>query len=121
MPPHDDEIDKLIADEEAALLSQIDSEPGYFAQLGSAFQGRTGWVNMVLMTAQTLLFLAGSYATWQFFEAGDMLAALRWGLPGATLLLMALIVKLALWPAIQTNRILRAMKRLELALMDKSA
>ena len=55
------------------------------------------------------------------FEAEDALVALRWGLLGTTLLLMALIVKLALWPAIQTNRILRAIKRLELALMDNSA
>ena len=120
MTNHDREIDALIAAEEAALLRQIDREPGYFMQAASIFHGRTGWVNIILMATQTLLFVAGVYATWQFFGADDALAALRWGLPGAVLLLMSLIIKLSLWPAIQTNRVLRGLKRLEVSLATRA-
>ncbi len=114
-----DPIDDAIAAEEAALLRAIRDEPGYFTQARSIFGGETGWVNVILMIAQTAMFVAGAYATWRFFGATETLEALRWGLPGAVLLLMALIVKLSLWPVLQTNRVLRALKRLELAIRTR--
>jgi hypothetical protein len=109
------EIDAAIAAEERELLRQIGEEPGYIAQASSIFRGNMGWVNVVLLVVQSVLFAAGAYAAWQFFAADNVLTALRWGLPAATLLLMALIVKTALMPVIQVNRVLRAVARLGLA------
>ncbi len=45
---------------------------------------------------------------------GRVLTALRWGLPTAVPLLMSLTIKMALWPSIQTNRLMRELKRIEL-------
>ncbi len=73
------------------------------------------------MVVQGLVFIAGVWATWHFFQAGDALAALRWGLPAAVLLLMALIIKMALWPTMQTNRVIRELKRLELQVARASS
>jgi hypothetical protein len=79
-----------------------------------------GWVNVLLMFVQTALFIGGALAAWNFFNAGDALTALRWGLPSAVLLLMALLIKLSLWPAVQTNRVIRELKRIELQIAHGS-
>lgn len=115
-----DDIDTLIAntlkDEDRALLARAGAEPGYFHQLGEAFGGPTGWVNVVLLITQTILFIGGVWAAWQFFGATEALEALRWGLPSAVLILSSLMLKLAIWPAIHANRTIHALRRLELQL-----
>lgn len=113
-------IDEALIAEERDLLRRIGEEPAYFAQLGDAFTGRLGWVNGVMMLAQALLFLAGIYGAIQFFAADDPLTAIRWGIPAAVLVLMSLMIKLAIWPTIQTNRVLREFKRLELMLSRRA-
>lgn len=109
------ELDAAIAAEERDLLRQIGEEPGFFSQATSIFGDRLGWVSMVLLVTQTALFVLGCYAGWRFFAATETLDALHWGLPAATLILAAIILKMALWPVIQTNRILLAIKRLQLS------
>jgi hypothetical protein len=107
-------IEKAVDAEEREMLRSIAEEPAYVEQALSLFEGRTGWVNIVLMVAQAALFITGVWGFWNFFAATETLAALHWGLPAAVALLMALAIKLALYPVIQTNRIIREMKRLEL-------
>lgn len=116
MTKTDHDLDAVLRAEEQELLRQIAAEPGYFNQLSGAFSGATGWVSSVLMFAQVILFGAAVWCIWQFYDAADPLTALHWGLPGATLALMALMLKLAIWPVIQANRVLRAIKHLELQL-----
>ena len=107
-------IDETLDAEERELLRSVGEEPGFFAQTFGIFGGPTGWVHVLLMVVQGALFIAGVWAAWQFFEATEALSALRYGLPAAVLLLMALIIKLSLWPTIQTNRVIRELKRIEL-------
>lgn len=107
-------IEQALDAEEQELLRRIGEEPAYVEQALGLFKGRTGWVNMVLMGAQAVLFISGVWAAWNFFKATDALTAVHWGLPAAVALLMALAIKLALYPVIQANRVLREMKRLEL-------
>lgn len=116
---HDNhDLDALRA-EELALLRQIDAEPGYFQQLGAIFSGRSAWVNFVLMASQLLLFVAGVVCAIHFFQATTAHAAVFWGIPGAVLLMMSLMIKLAMWPVIQASRVLLAIKRLELLLVQQ--
>lgn len=107
-------IEQALDAEEQELLRRIGEEPENVEQALGLFKGRTGWVNMVLMGAQAALFISGVWAAWNFFKATDALTAVHWGLPAAVALLMALAIKLALYPVIQANRVLREMKRLEL-------
>ena len=117
----DELIDEALDSEERELLRSIGEEPGFFAQAFGVFGGPTGWVHVLLMVVQGVLFVAGAWAAWQFFEAGDALTALRYGLPAAVLLLTALVIKMALVPAIQANRVIRELKRIELQIARASA
>lgn len=107
-------IDEALDAEERELLRSIGEEPGYFSQIGGMFAGKTGWVNGVLMAAQGAAFIAGVWAAVRFFGAGDALSALHWGLPAAVLLMASLAMKLAMWPTVHTNRVMRELKRIEL-------
>jgi hypothetical protein len=113
-------IDEAIYEEEGELLRQIGEEPGFFSQLFSAFGGRTGWVNIVMMVWQVVFFVAGVWAAWMFFLAGDPVSQLRWGLPATVLLLMSLMLKMMVWPAIQTNRLQRELKLIQLQLARRA-
>jgi hypothetical protein len=85
------------------------------------FSGALGWLNIVVMAAQTAPFVGGWWCAWQFFRSDEPLTALRWGLPSIVFLLTSVVLKVAtLWPSLQANRILRELKRLELQIVRKS-
>ncbi len=112
------DIDRMIEEaldgEEKALFRETATEPGFFNQAFGLFGGRNGWVNGVMVVAQAVLFVAGLWAGWRFFEAETPLSALHWGLPAAVLVLASLIVKTAMMPEMQANRLMRELKRLQL-------
>jgi len=114
-------IDEALGQEERELLRSIGEEPGFFRQTFGIFSGPTAWVNVLLMVVQGLVFIAGAWAAWNFFQAGDALTAVRWGLPAAVLLLMSLIIKMGMWPTLQANRVIRELKRLELQVAQASS
>ena len=116
----DELIDEALDAEERALLRSIGEEPGFFAQAVGLFGGPVGWVNVLIMVIQAVSFIAGVVAAWHFFAAEDAHQALRWGLPGAVLLLTSLIIKMGMWPTLQSNRVIREIKRLELQLARAS-
>ena len=116
----DNMIDEALNAEETELLKSIGEEPGFFSQTFGIFSGPTAWVNVLLMGVQGLMFIAGVVAAWNFFQAGEALTALRWGLPAGVLLLMSLVIKMGMWPTLQTNRVIRELKRLELQIARAS-
>ena len=116
----DSMIDEALEAEERDLLRSIGGEPGFFAQARGIFGGPSGWANGVMMAAQLVLFLSGAWAAWRFFGADEPVAQLRWGLPAAVLLIVATIMKMALLPRMESNRVLRALKRLELQLARRA-
>lgn len=113
-------IDEALDDEEREVLRRIGEEPGFFDLALSLFSGRTGWVNLVLMVVQGVAFLGGVWAAWHFFDAVDPVAQLRWGLPSAVLLILAIILKMALLPRMETTLILRELKRIELQIARRT-
>jgi hypothetical protein len=113
----DEILSEAMGAEERELLARL-PEPGLIGASAALFRGRLGWVNAVVMVVQGVAFVAGVYAAWRFFEAADTYAQLRWGLPAATLLLLSLILKAMMWPAVQADRVIREVKRLELRLGD---
>lgn len=110
-------IEEALNEEDRALFERMVREPAYFSQLGGLFGGKTGWINGLMMAAQLLIFAIGAWMAWRFFQSEDVLTALRWGLPGSVLLLMSLMIKLALWPALQANRVIRELRRIELQIV----
>jgi hypothetical protein len=114
-------IDEALDTEERELLRSIGEEPGYLRQAIGVFSGRTGWVNVVLMIVQGIAFLAGAWAAWHFFKMDEPVAQLRWGFPAAVLLILSAIIKMAVLPRIETNRIIRELKRIELQIARSRA
>ncbi len=112
----DNLIEEALGKEERDLLVRIGEEPGFFGMAFGLFSGRLGWVNMVMVAVQALTFIAGAYAAWMFFEAGDTVTQLRWGLPSAVLLILSTMIKVSMWPEIHANRLMRELKRIELQL-----
>ena len=112
----DDLIEEALDKEEREILGRIGEEPGFFGMAFGLFSGRLGWVNILLMVVQGVTFLAGAYAAWMFFEAGDAVTQLRWGLPSAVLLILSTMIKMAMWPNIHADRLMRELKRIELQL-----
>lgn len=112
------DIDRMIEEaldgEEQALFRETAREPGFFEQAFGLLGGPNGWVNVIMMLVQAALFVGGLWAGWRFFEAETPLSALHWGLPAAVLVLASLIVKTAMMPEIQANRLMRELKRLQL-------
>lgn len=112
-------IDEALDAEERELLRTLD-EPGFFSQAFGLFRGPTGWMSVAMMFWQAVMFIAGVWAAWRFFEAADPVTQLRWGLPAALLLIFAAMLKMALIPRMESNRLLRALKRVELQLARRS-
>jgi hypothetical protein len=116
----DRKIDEAINAEERELLRSIGDEPGFVERMLGMTGPEIAWMVWLMMIFQTLVFFAGLYAAWMFFAAGDPVTQLRWGLPAAVLLLMALHIKLAVPPAIQTKRLMRELKLIELQIVRLS-
>ena len=112
----DSMIDEALVAEERDLLRTIGEEPGFLSQAIGIFGGPAGWASIAMMVAQAILFVAGAWAAWHFFEAGEPVAQLRWGFPAAVLLIVATIMKMALLPRMESNRLMRELKRIELQL-----
>jgi hypothetical protein len=108
-------IDEALGAEEADLLRRIGGRPGLTERMFGLYGGAPAMVGMV-MAVQVVLAAAGVWAGWRFFQATDPVTQLRWGLPAAVLVLMALIVKATLGPTLFHNRVLRELKRIELQL-----
>ncbi|RJX20450.1 MAG: hypothetical protein C4570_03825 [Ammonifex sp.] len=110
----DQRIREALEDEERQILENIGQEQSLARQALGLFKGRTGWLNGSLLFGHVVFTIAGVYAAWRFFGITDVLMALRWGLSAAALLLAAVMTRIALVRAIQTNRVLRAVKDLEM-------
>ena len=114
----DEMIREATDDKDQEILNQ--TKPlGYFALGLSQFRGNLGWVTWIIMVVQTTMFAASVWCAYKFFGAADPLTALKWGLPGAVLMLGGLVLKLSLMPQMQADRVLREVKRLELLVLAR--
>jgi len=116
-----DKLDRMIADalrEEDRALTQGLEEPGFYRLAFSTLTGPQGWVSWVLLTVQTVMFFTAVWAGWHFYTATEVLPALKWGLSAAVLAVLATQLKMALVPQMQANRVLLALRRVELLILQ---
>ncbi len=119
MPSIDDLIKEALTEQESEIIKSTE-EQGFFNLALGLFRGRLGWVSIVIMLVQAVMFVAGVWAAWQFFLAGDVLMAVKWGISAAVLLLMAGMLKFSLMPQIQADRVLLELKRVELLVLHRA-
>lgn len=108
-------IEEALAAEDRDIVART-AEQGFFAQFAGQLSGRNAWVNW-LATGMIFVYLALMVWTgWHFFTATDALAAVKWG-SGAVLSVIVIgMMKLYLFQQMQTDRVIRELKRVELML-----
>jgi len=114
-------IEEALGEEESEVLRRIGGEPGFIERAMGMFGAGPQWMVRFLLFAQTVLFLAGGWAAWNFFAADDPVSQLRWGLPAAVLVLMSLIIKMGVGPVLYHDRVMRELKRIELQIARAAA
>ena len=89
-------------------------EQSYPEQAIDLFRSKDAWLNWLIFIWHLVFFLGGLYAPVQFFKTTEVIDAMRWGMSAAVLLLAGLVTKVSLFPSMQANRVLRALKHLEM-------
>ncbi len=117
-----DKLDQMIAEalaEEDRDIVARTAEQGFFTQFFGQLSGRNAWVGWLTTAAifayAALMFWAG----WKFFTVSEELAALRWGLVTLFSGVVIGMLKLYLFQEMQTNRVIRELKRVELLLAKR--
>lgn len=109
----DKKIEEALNDEDRMLLDQF-PEQGLFGQLGSLFRGKLGWLSAIMLVVGTLMFVIGAWAAWKFYVAGDVATMLKWAGLAWLGLTAQMMIKIWSWMRMESNRVLREVKRLEL-------
>ena len=113
----DEMIEETLSAEERDLLERYGREPGYVREAFGLLTGPLGWVMWLSYTGALLAFAACIHALWQLFVTEEVLVALRWGVAAVLFLQLTVILKGFMGSQLQSNRVLREVKRLELRLL----
>ncbi|MBN8552326.1 MAG: hypothetical protein J0L52_05470 [Caulobacterales bacterium] len=102
--------------EDQAVLRRLAQQPAFFEMAAGLFKGGNAWPTLAMMTAEIGLFIGGVWCAWRFGQAGEVIEALRWGLPALGMILMSITIKFAFWPVMHIHRLKRQVAELELRL-----
>lgn len=119
----DEKIIRALDAEDRALLEQLD-EQGLIAQSFSVFRGPQGWIAVIATVAIFALFAGAVYSASNFLNAAEPVDTLRWGAAAWFLMTMVAFMKVWFWMRMESNRVIREVKRVELQLarlQEKSA
>jgi hypothetical protein len=109
----DRKIEEALNAEDREFLAKL-GEPGPLGEWSAVYSGAMGRLAALATGVALLLVVGAFYCSWRFFGAPTPLEAVRWG-AGATLSLFAIgYLKLWFWLRMESNRVLREVKRLEL-------
>lgn len=112
-------LDQMIEDalgaEDRALFQRF-GERGLMGETAELFTGKMGWWNALSSLVQVALFAAALYATSKFLTLEDPVFVLRWGVAASVLFMAMSVIKLMHWQQMQSNRVIREVKRLQLQL-----
>ena len=113
------DFDKLIfeslSQEEQNFLASLNEEPKLSDQALGIFTGKFGWLNWLTTIILILMGIVAVYALIRFVTVSpDIAGMLKWGMLTAYCMAGGLVGKLWFAQHMQTNRVLRELKKLEL-------
>lgn len=112
----DRRIEEALNAEDRAILERY-GEQGVFGQMFGVYEGKTGGL-AVMATVMTFAIFAGAlYCAWMLVNAADTAAAVRWGVGTVAFVAMVGFLKMWFWLRMESNRILREVKRVELQIV----
>lgn len=110
----DDQIRKMLSDEDRRMVDELDDQAGLFDMLGMAFKGRQAWMTWYMWIMGLLAFVAGLFCLYQFFATNDLKLAMAWMLGINVCLSFIIIIKIIGWQQMQKLELMREIKRMEL-------
>ena len=111
----DRRIEEALSEDDRAAFDKL-GEQGLFGQLFGVYGGKLGGIAIFATIITFALFLAAVYSGWQFYHAATGLEAARWGACAVLLMVMVGFLKIWFWLRMESNRVLREVKRVELQL-----
>ncbi len=111
----DRQIEQALDEEDRALFEKF-GEQGLFSQLFGVYDGKMRFFAVFATILTFVLFLGAAYCGWKFYIAGAAIEAARWGAGAVMLMVMVGFLKIWFWMRMETNRMLREIKRVELQL-----
>lgn len=110
----DEKIRQALDSEDQKILDQFGADPGPIGLVLDSFRGSQWWFATGVWIFGFAVFALMLYFTVNYFNASDVQSSLTWGL-GIMICGMAMvIVKIGAWQQMQTQTIIREIKRLEL-------
>jgi len=110
----DNAIKEAVSKEDAEFLANLESEPGSLQQMVGIFQGPLNWIYKSFFIAAVIVGVVGVYAGWRFAQATELRPLFYWGAGTGFCLVVLAVVRIVFFMQINTNRLLRELKRLEL-------
>jgi len=111
----DRQIEEALDAEDRALMEQF-GEQGVWGQFFGVYDGKMRWLAVMATIMTFALFIGAVLCAWKFFQATDAVLAARWASAAWMLMIMVGFLKLWFWLRMESNRILREVKRVELQL-----
>jgi len=99
---------------EDLALSKKFEDIGLYGHFKSLFRGKDAWVSVLSIIFGTILNGLFIYAGWKFFTVADINSKLLWGGGAWFLMTMVAFMKVWFWIRMESNRVIREVKRLEL-------
>lgn len=110
----DDAISQALTEEDKDFLAQFEKEPNSLAQMAGVFSGPLAWMYVAFVGAAVILAPIGLYCAYQFFTTTELRPLFYWGFGVTAILIILSVVRLVFFMQINTNRVLRELKRMEL-------
>ncbi len=111
----DRKIEEALSEEDRSLMNEF-GEQGVFAQWFSVYRGPQSWIFSLTTVVSVILAVGGLYSLWKLIEIGSGPDAIKWGAAAFILLIMVSFIKVYFWIRMESNRVIREIKRLELQL-----
>ena len=110
----DKEIEKALSKEDLEFVGQFE-ELGLFTYFKSLFRGKDAWVSFLSIFVGVIIQILFFYSAYKFFvTTDDMNAKILWGAGAWFAAIMVAFMKVWLWMRMESNRVIREIKRLEL-------
>jgi uncharacterized membrane protein YciS (DUF1049 family) len=110
----DNAIQDTLTKEDAEFLAKLQEEPGSLQQIVGIFQGPLNWIYVTFLVAAIVVGIFGIYSGWQFALSTQLRPLFYWGAVTGFCLVVLAVVRIVFFMQLNTNRILREIKRLEL-------
>jgi hypothetical protein len=110
----DDKIREALNADDQKVLDQFGSDPGPISMMLDTFRGKQWWFTVAIWIFGFSFFVLMIVFGQKYFAAEDLKTSLTWGIAFLLCGMGMVIVKVGAWQLMQTQMLLREIKRLEL-------